>query len=109
MTALSTMVVALLVMLAVPISQLRTVDIETSCCCPDPDRCHCADHEPSSGPTSIRACHSSSIVIVGAQLGSFTAPVIATVIPPARRFVAVVSRLPAPHAAPPLARLAAPS
>jgi hypothetical protein len=32
---------ALCVALAVPTGQLRLIAIEHSCCCPDPEPCHC--------------------------------------------------------------------
>jgi hypothetical protein len=110
-TAAATFVVAIVVALAVPISQLRTVDIVKSCCCPDPARCHCPDHQPGddSDQPGMRACHQSQQVTIAPQLPSFVAP--ATIVNDApMRVVAVASiALPEPHPAPSPARPAAPS
>jgi hypothetical protein len=103
------LLVALVVLLAVPVAQLRMVDIEASCCCPDPDRCHCPDHEPSNGPASFRACHSSATVLVGGHVAAFTPVIAAPLRAPVRRIIALETHLPAPHARPTAARPAAPS
>ncbi len=60
-SALYWLTIAVIVMFALPISQLRTVSITVECCCPDPTKCHCPDHEgdPGKQPT-IKACHKSS-------------------------------------------------
>lgn len=42
---LSTVGVALIVALAMPVSQLRTMSVVKACCCPDPSNCHCPDHD----------------------------------------------------------------
>lgn len=107
---ISTVVVAVIVALAVPVSQLRTISIIKTCCCPDPAHCHCPDHkaDPSSLP-SMRACHSSERAIIAPQLPVFSAPAIASAVTPAVALVAIDHAIPAPHPAPPPIRPDAPS
>ncbi len=109
-TAASTIVVALIVALAVPVSQLRTIAVVQTCCCPDPAKCHCPDHQPDhSKLQSIRACHKDVQI---------TAPAPAPVAPPAVvaielapiRFVGVVEHaLQSPHIPPDVDRPDGPS
>jgi len=103
-------VVALVLALTVPVSQLRTVTVAQSCCCPDPTRCHCPDHEPSKpGQPELRACHQATHVLVAPTLPAFAAPVVAMITAPAMRAAAPVLELVSPHAAPTPARPDAPS
>jgi hypothetical protein len=106
----STVVVAIVVALAVPVSQLRTVTILKTCCCPDPSNCHCPDHQvdPSSQP-SMRPCHNSEQVLVAPQLPVFSAPAVAAVQAPVAPTLVTEPRIPAPHQAPPPIRPDAPS
>ena len=107
---ISTIVVAIVVALAVPVSQLRTIAIVKSCCCPDPTNCHCPDHKTDSPQQpSMRACHNSERAIVAPQLPSFAPPAIAFALAPAVAIAPVAHAYPAPHAAPPPTRPAAPS
>jgi hypothetical protein len=107
---ISTVVVAIVVAFAVPVSQLRTISIIKTCCCPDPEHCHCPDHKAdSSSQPSMRACHNTERAIVAPQLPAFRAPVIAVAAVPAVAILAVVHAIPAPHAAPPPTRPDAPS
>jgi hypothetical protein len=109
-TALTTFAVAILLALAVPVSQLQTVAVTQSCCCPDPSRCHCPDHEPTKGTqSSIRACHRSVEIVVAPTMPASTGPVIALAPVPARVVWFPVHVLPQPHAAPIPARPAGPS
>ncbi len=107
---ISTVVVAILVGLAVPVSQLRTVWIAKVCCCPDPTNCHCPDHkaDPSSGP-SMRACHNTQQVMVAPELPAFRAPAVAVAPVPTAAVVAIVHAISSPHPAPPPVRPDAPS
>ena len=109
-SAAFTIVVAIVVALAVPVSQLRTISVVTTCCCPDPAKCHCPDHKPdhSNGP-SIRACHKDSHESIAPQLPSFTAPQLAVAAAPARIISATFAMPLSPHAPPPPARPDAPS
>lgn len=108
-TWISTAMVAIAVALAVPVSQLRTITVIKSCCCPDPARCHCPDHKPDSDQPSMRACHSTEREIVAPQLPAFTPPALAIVAVPARAVVAIDHAVPAPHPAPAPTRPDAPS
>jgi hypothetical protein len=106
----STIVVAILVALAVPVSQLRTISIIKTCCCPDPSDCHCPDHkaDPSQQP-SMRACHNTERAIVAPELPAFRAPAITIAQAPAVAAARVAPPIAAPHPAPPPTRPDAPS
>lgn len=107
---ISTVGVAFLVALAVPVSQLRTITVIRQCCCPDPSNCHCPDHKADpSGAASMRACHNTERAVISPQAPVFDPPAVA--VAPVTLAVAVViaPSLPAPHAAPPPTRPAAPS
>lgn len=109
-TALSTVMVALVLALSIPVSQLRTANVEHSCCCPDPAKCHCPDHDESPpGPSQLRACHRTTQITIAPTLSAFVAPVLVPL--PARTpaRLTVSHAAPAPHAEPPPARPDAPS
>lgn len=107
---ISTVVVAIVVALAVPVSQLRTVMILKMCCCPDPDSCHCPDHKTDSpSQPSMKECHGSERAIVAPQAPSFVAPAISVAAAPPVVIAAVEHALPSPHPAPPPTRPDAPS
>jgi len=75
------LLLAIAVALTVPVSQLRTVAITTTCCCPDPTKCHCPDHKPGQpDDASMRACHKSTEAHVAPQLPSFSPPQVAVAI-----------------------------
>jgi hypothetical protein len=107
---ISTAMVALVVVLAVPASQLRIAADEPACCCPDPASCRCADHQedPSSQP-SLRACHDPDRAIVAHELPAFGPPALAVAAAPGLAVVPVDHAIIAPHPAPPPARPDAPS
>jgi len=107
---ISTIVVAVVVALAVPVSQLRTISVVKTCCCPDPSHCHCPDHQadPSSEP-SIRECHRTEQMAVAPELPAFHVPVVAVAVVPAVAILAIDHVIPAPHLAPPPTRPDAPS
>ncbi|HSS01345.1 MAG TPA: hypothetical protein VLM79_30005 [Kofleriaceae bacterium] len=106
----STVVVAIIVALAVPVSQLRTMSVVKTCCCPDPTHCHCPDHKAdSSSQPSMRACHNTERVLVSPELPAFRAPVIAVAAAPVAAVRAPAHAIPAPHPAPPPTRPDAPS
>lgn len=107
---ITTFLVAIIVALAVPASQLRTVWIARACCCPDPTHCHCPDHktDPSSAP-SMRACHNTQQVVVAPELPAFRAPAIAAAPAAVPVTAAIEHAIPQPHPAPPPGRPDAPS
>lgn len=103
-------VVAIIVALGLPVSQLRIVTVVAACCCPDPTKCKCADHDKSkSEQPSMKACHNTAESIVSPQAPSFMAPVMAQATPPARVIELPVYTLRDPHEPPLPARPAAPS
>jgi hypothetical protein len=107
---IATIMVAIAVAFAVPVSQFRTVMIVKSCCCPDPTNCHCPDHKADPTPhPSMRACHNSQQVIVAPQLPAFAAPALAIAEIPATVTPAPAHAVPVPHPAPPPIRPDAPS
>lgn len=108
--AASTVLVAIVVALAVPVSQLRTFSVVTACCCPDPAHCHCPDHQPDhSKRSSMHACHKSSHEIVSPQAPAFTPPEVALAAAPARVTRSVPAPIAASYATCDLARPDAPS
>lgn len=107
---ITTVMVAILVALAVPVSQLRTVLIVKECCCPDPDNCHCPPHKAdSSGEPTIRPCHGTERAILAPEVPVFAAPALAVADVPAVATPAPDHPIPAPHPAPPPLRPDAPS
>jgi hypothetical protein len=100
-TAASTIVVAVVCALAVPVSQLRTITVVAKCCCPDPSNCHCPDHKPDrSGCPAMRACHRWSHEVVAPEAPSFTPEQVAIAIAPIRATAAVLAAPHGPKAAP---------
>ncbi len=100
-SAIATFVVAIVVALTVPISQLRTVSTTITCCCPDPAKCHCPHEKPGStdGP-SMRACHKVRHDAASPQLPGFAAPAITIAIAPPRTLPAPRAIPGVPHASP---------
>lgn len=96
--ALYTLIVGVIVMLAVPVSQLRTVSVRVECCCPDPDQCKCPDHD-NHGPvqTTIKACHKKSDAVASASPSGFALPNIAVVDAPVDAVAVVQIPLTNPH------------
>jgi hypothetical protein len=108
--ALYTLMTAVVVMLALPVSQLRTIAEKVACCCPDPSHCHCPDHK--AAPTdhdSMRACHKTAELFASPTVPEFTPPVITMAIAPAPIASAIAHLLPDPHEPPSLARPRGPS
>ena len=102
--------VAIVVALTVPVSQLTTVAVIHSCCCPDPADCHCPHEKPDRGTQpALRACHQQNQLSVAPQLPSFAAPAIAMAAPVQRIVAQPVIAMRAPHAPPVPKRLDAPS
>jgi hypothetical protein len=107
----ATVLVAILVALAVPVSQLRTVWVAKVCCCPDPDHCHCPDagHKTDPSEPSMRPCHNTQQVMVAPQLPAFQPPAVAVALVVTPVTAAVEHAIPVPHPAPLPARPDAPS
>lgn len=101
---------AIFVALAIPTSQLRTITVVQSCCCPDPSNCHCPDHKADhSKVPAMRACHKTSHDIVAPTTPAFTQPELAIAPAPPHALVASVVPLASPHAMPPPTDPAGPS
>ena len=109
-TAASTIIVAMLLAFSVPVSQLRTVSVQSECCCPEPDHCTCPDHQADGTPQpSMRVCHKKTIELVSPVLPAFVPPVAALALALHPATVDALFALPAPHATPILRRPDAPS
>ena len=109
-TAASTIVVAIVLAISIPISQLHTVATQTECCCPDPDQCKCPGHDEDQSPQpTMRACHKTQ--------QQFVAPVLPAFLPPAIELMIALEPVAfepafthsAPHPAPAPRRPDAPS
>jgi len=85
--ALYTMLAAVIVMITVPVSQLRTIAVTTECCCPDPTRC----------------------IVVGSSASEVVAAPMVIVAAPALRVATAEYALRSPHAPPSPARPPGPS
>jgi hypothetical protein len=108
--ALYSITVAVIVMFALPVSQLRTVSIRIECCCPDPAKCHCPDHEKgTSQQPSIQECHKSTQAFDAPTVPAFMPVAIEVTSAPARVVAAVDHTLADPHAPPSLDRPSGPS
>ncbi len=102
--------VAVIVMFALPLSQLRTISIRVECCCPDPSKCHCPDHEPNtSQQPSIKACHKSSQAFEAPTTPAFLPAAIEAPSVPARAVAQAHYSLTHPHEPPSLDRPRGPS
>jgi len=71
------LLVALLLGLAMPVAQLQLVHVERSCCCPDPNKCHCPHDRDSSPQSSLKACHNTEHVATSSPIAAFVPPVLA--------------------------------
>lgn len=110
-TAAATSLVAIVVALAIPTSQLRTVSFIEWCCCGNPAKCHCP-HEKPKAPNdqpTMGTCHDTEVRVVAPQLPSFAASDVALAAPPVHAMPAPILALASPHAPPSPARPSAPS
>ncbi|MBL0216732.1 MAG: hypothetical protein IPQ07_22985 [Myxococcales bacterium] len=106
----TTAFVALIVALAVPVSQLRLVSETKACCCPDPRKCHCPDHKGGDpAQDTMRACHTEARLIVSPEAPAVAVPSILIVPATVVSFAPATFLLSSPHAPPPPARPDAPS
>ncbi|CAN5409516.1 hypothetical protein BH11MYX1_BH11MYX1_19040 [soil metagenome] len=98
----ATMLVALVVALAVPVSQLTTAQtVFEKCCCPDPAHCKCPSHEPATTRNpQLVDCHKTSHEVAAPQLPAFAQPVLAFVVPSVQRAALVPAPYAAAHPAP---------
>lgn len=109
-TAASTIVVAIVLAVFVPVAQLQIVAEAPPCCCPNPKKCKCPDHKRGeSGPSTMRACKQAPEAAVQAQLPVFVPPAVAIASAPARILGEAHVALADPHPAPAPRRPDAPS
>lgn len=108
-TAATTVAIAILLALVVPVTQLRLASDAPVCCCPDPDLCKCADHQPEPGTPTMRACHGDQDDVVRTQLPQFNAPVVIAFVRPEQPIAVATIALPDPHPSPAPRRPDAPS
>jgi hypothetical protein len=80
---------------------------DTECCCPDPERCKCHDHDGDSAPSSeLKRCSGAVHLVAPIHLIAIPAPVVPTGAPPAATAVDVLpvpisDHVPAPPEKPP--------
>jgi hypothetical protein len=83
-TAASTIVVAIVLAVFVPVAQLQTVAEAPPCCCPNPKQCKCPDHKGgNSGQSTMRACRQAPDAVAPSTLSAFVPPAVAVAIAPA--------------------------
>ncbi len=109
LTAASTIVVAVVLALCVPLAGLQTARVVPDCCCPDPDKCKCPDHQPMPEQPSMRACHKNVPDAVENQLTAFVPPNLPSASEPTRVVSLAPYALTSPHPAPAPRRPDAPS
>lgn len=108
--ALYSMIVAVIAMIAVPVSQLRTISVQLECCCPDPTKCHCSEHPGApAGQAAIKECHKSSETFVGPSAPECARPVALSTAPSSERITTLQFPLTSPHEPPNPARPPGPS
>jgi hypothetical protein len=108
-TATTTILVAVVLAVCVPFAQLQTASAGPDCCCPDPDKCKCPDHQPAPDVPSMRACHKDLPDVLPTQLAAFVPPTIPSALEPARVVALVPQALERPHPPPAARRPDAPS
>ena len=108
-TAAATTIVAIVLAICVPVSQLHTVATQQQCCCPDPDQCKCPDHDKDVPQTAMGTCHKTQRSFVAPVLPAFIEPVNVECEAPTVVALVAAPELPAPHPAPPPRRPDAPS
>jgi hypothetical protein len=94
---IATMIVAVCIALAMPVSQLRMSYVVVTCCCPDPTNCHCPHEKPDpSKCPGMRPCHRTNHEIVMPSAPSFAPPeaLVAAVQPRVTRVVFAAPRVP---------------
>jgi hypothetical protein len=102
--------VALVVAVAVPMSQLRTFVTITKCCCPDPSECHCPkDKAPLDGAPSMSTCHHQDSAVVSPEAPALVFATIPQMTPAPRAVASLPTTTSSPHPAPDPRRPAAPS
>lgn len=106
----ATIVVAMLVAFAVPVSQLRTFTMVSRCCCPDPTDCHCPPSPCDDGKhDAMKRCHNSIADVVASATPAFVPAPLVVRAAPQRVAMLIPAPIARPHAAPAPTRPDAPS
>jgi hypothetical protein len=106
--ATTSIAVAIMLSVIVPVAELRIADEQPTCCCPTPDTCKC-NHQGDPSAPCMRVCHSSHTELARAELSTFVPPIINAIERTEQPIEVVVAALPSPHPAPAPARPDAPS
>jgi hypothetical protein len=108
--ALYSIMVCVIVMLAVPVSQLQLESTRVECCCPDQSKCKCPDHDKDV-PTqaTMKACHKTVTFLASTSVPAFPMPADPAVDEPARAAMHVAFATSQPHEPPSPARARGPS
>lgn len=108
-TATTSIAIAIMLSVIVPVAELRIANDQATCCCPNPKICKCKDHQGDPSAPSMRACHKSPDDLIRAELPQFVPPTVIAVVHPALPIVHAAVALPSPHPAPELRRPDGPS
>ena len=102
--------ICVIVMLAVPVSQLQLETTRVECCCPDQSKCKCPDHDKDV-PTqaTMKACHKTATFLANASVPAFPLPADPAVDAPTRVAMHVAFATTQPHEPPSPARARGPS
>lgn len=106
--AATSIAVAIMLSVIVPVAELRIADDQPTCCCPNPEMCKCKHQGDPSAPC-MRVCHGTQTNLARAELSAFVPPVIHVVERAEQPVAVVIAALPSPHPAPAPARPDAPS
>lgn len=107
---LYSIMVCVIVMLAVPVSQLQVETTRVECCCPDQSKCKCPDHDTDApSQATMKACHKTSTILAGASVPAFPLPADPALHVPARAATHVAFATSQPHEPPSPARPRGPS
>jgi hypothetical protein len=101
--ALGPKVVALVVLIAALVVAPLTLPAEPEpCCCPQPSKCTCADHDDDRGPSTIRRCGSPTEQPAPIPAPTVALPVPLAIVSEAAAAPAPVLPLAIPHESPDL-------
>ncbi len=106
--ATTSIAVAIMLSVIVPVAELRIADDQPTCCCPNPEMCKCK-HQGDPFAPSMRVCHGKPTNLVRAELPAFVPPLVIAVERTEQPILEVMAALPAPHAEPTPRRPDAPS
>ena len=97
--ACTSIAVAIMLSVIVPVAELRIAEDQPTCCCPNPETCKCKHQGDPSAP-SMRVCHSNHTDLNRAELPAFVAPAIIKAAQVEQPAMLAHVALPAPHPTP---------